>query len=125
MIEHDIVIHFAAESHVDRSIENASEFVRTNVMGTYNVLESSRKLQVKTVIHVSTDEVYGSLPIGAANEEDALEPNSPYAASKAASDLLARSYYITHGLDVRITRCCTTTANINFLKRWYLYSFET
>ena len=114
MIEHDIVIHFAAESHVDRSIESASEFVRTNVMGTYNVLESSRKLQVKTVIHVSTDEVYGSLTIGAANEKDALEPNSPYAASKAASDLLARSYYITHGLDVRITRCCNNYGKYQF-----------
>jgi dTDP-glucose 4,6-dehydratase len=103
---HDYVIHFAAESHVDRSIDDASVFVQTNVLGTFNVLEASRKSKVKTMIHVSTDEVYGSLPEGSADEDYPLEPNSPYAASKAASDLLARSYFITHGLDVRTTRCC-------------------
>ena len=106
MAEHDYVIHFAAESHVDRSIEDASAFVQTNVLGTFNVLEASRKSEVKTVIHVSTDEVYGSLLEGSADEDYPLKPNSPYAASKAASDLLARSYFITHGLDVRTTRCC-------------------
>jgi dTDP-glucose 4,6-dehydratase len=104
--DHDYVIHFAAESHVDRSIDDASAFVRTNVLGTFNVLEASRKSGVKTMIQVSTDEVYGSLPEGTADENYPLEPNSPYAASKAASDLLARSYFITHGLDVRTTRCC-------------------
>jgi dTDP-glucose 4,6-dehydratase len=103
---HDFVIHFAAESHVDRSIDDASDFVQTNVLGTFNVLEASRKSKVKTMIHVSTDEVYGSLSVGSADENYPLEPNSPYAASKAASDLLARSYFITHGLDVRTTRCC-------------------
>ncbi len=106
MADHDFVIHFAAESHVDRSIDDASVFVQTNVLGTYNVLEACRKSEVKTMIHVSTDEVYGSLPEGSADETYPLEPNSPYAASKAASDLLARSYFITHGLDVRTTRCC-------------------
>jgi dTDP-glucose 4,6-dehydratase len=106
MANHDYVIHFAAESHVDRSINNASAFVQTNVMGTFNVLEASRKSGVETMIHVSTDEVYGSLPEGSADENYPLEPNSPYAASKASSDLLARSYFVTHGLDVRITRCC-------------------
>jgi dTDP-glucose 4,6-dehydratase len=106
MTNHDFVVHFAAESHVDRSIEDASDFVQTNVIGTLNVLESSRKVGVKTVIHVSTDEVYGSLSAGSADEEFPLKPNSPYAASKAASDLLARSYFVTHGLDVRTTRCC-------------------
>lgn len=103
---HDYVIHFAAESHVDRSIDDGSVFVQTNALGTFNVLEASRKSKVKTMIHVSTDEVYGSLSKGSADEEYPLKPNSPYAASKAASDLLARSYFITHGLDVRTTRCC-------------------
>lgn len=106
MANHDYVIHFAAESHVDRSIDDASAFVRTNVLGTFNVLEASRKSGVKTMIQVSTDEVYGSLLEGTADENYPLEPNSPYAASKAASDLLARSYFITHGLDVRTTRSC-------------------
>ena len=106
MAEHDFVIHFAAESHVDRSIDDAAAFVETNVLGTFRVLEASRKVGIKTVIHVSTDEVYGSLSDGSAKETFPLEPNSPYAASKAASDLLARSYFVTHGLDVRTTRCC-------------------
>lgn len=106
MAEHDFVIHFAAESHVDRSIDDAAAFVETNVLGTFRVLEASRKVGIKTVIHVSTDEVYGSLSEGSARETFPLEPNSPYAASKAASDLLARSYFVTHGLDVRTTRCC-------------------
>ena len=106
MVGHDFVIHFAAESHVDRSINDASAFVQTNVHGTFNVLEASRKVGIKTVINVSTDEVYGSLSDGSADERYPLEPNSPYAASKAASDLLARSYFVTHELDVRTTRCC-------------------
>ncbi len=106
MAEHDFVIHFAAESHVDRSIDDAAAFVETNVLGTFRVLEASRKVGIKTIIHVSTDEVYGSLSDGSAKETFPLEPNSPYAASKAASDLLARSYFVTHGLDVRTTRCC-------------------
>ena len=106
MAEHDFVVHFAAESHVDRSIDDASAFIETNVLGTFRVLEASRKVGIRTVIHVSTDEVYGSLSEGSADEAFPLEPNSPYAASKAASDLLARSYFATHGLDVRTTRCC-------------------
>lgn len=105
MAGHDFVIHFAAESHVDRSIKNSTDFVTTNIMGTLNVLEAARKNSVKTVIHVSTDEVYGSISRGAARETNALAPNSPYAASKASSDLVVRSYVVTHGLDVRITRC--------------------
>ena len=111
---HDFVVHFAAQSHVDRSINDASAFVYSNVLGTFNVLEASRKLQVKTVIHVSTDEVYGSLTEGSADENHALAPNSPYAASKAASDLLARSYFITHSLDVRTTRCCNNYGKNQF-----------
>jgi len=114
MAGHDYVVHFAAESHVDRSIDEASVFVKTNVLGTFNVLEASRKVGIRTVIHISTDEVYGSLSEGSADETYPLMPNSPYAASKAASDLLARSYFVTHGLDVRITRCCN-----NYGKRQY------
>ena len=106
MADHDFALHFAAESHVDRSINDASSFVQTNVLGTFSVLEASRKVGIKTVIHVSTDEVYGSLSEGSAKETFPLQPNSPYAASKAASDLLARSYFVTHGIDVRTTRCC-------------------
>ncbi len=106
MTGHDFVVHFAAESHVDRSIDDASAFVETNVLGTFRVLDTSLRVGIRTVIHVSTDEVYGSLGEGSAVESFPLEPNSPYAASKAASDLLARSYFATHGLDVRITRCC-------------------
>jgi dTDP-glucose 4,6-dehydratase len=105
MKNHDFVIHFAAESHVDRSIDDGSAFMRTNVLGTYNVLEASRKSGIMTIIHVSTDEVYGSLESGSATEINQLKPNSPYAASKASSDLIARSYYKTYGLDVRVTRC--------------------
>jgi dTDP-glucose 4,6-dehydratase len=112
--EHDFVLHFAAESHVDRSIENGSAFVYSNVLGTFNVLEASRKTGVRTVIHVSTDEVYGSIVEDSANEGNPLFPNSPYSASKAASDLLARSYFKTYGLDVRITRSCN-----NFGKHQY------
>lgn len=114
MANHDYVVHFGAESHVDRSIEDASAFVQTNVLGTFNVLEVSRKVGIKTVIHVSTDEVYGSLAEGSADENYPLRPNSPYAASKAASDLLARSYFVTHGLDVRTTRCCNNYGKYQF-----------
>ena len=114
MADHDYVIHFAAESHVDRSIDDASAFVQTNVLGTFNVLEASRRVGIKTMIHVSTDEVYGSLAEGSADENYLLEPNSPYAASKAASDLLARSYFVTHGLDVRTTRCCNNYGKYQF-----------
>jgi len=114
MKDHDYVIHFAAESHVDRSIENASYFVQTNVAGTLNVLEACFRLGVQTLIHVSTDEVYGSLLTGSASEDHLLKPNSPYAASKASSDLIARSYFVTHGLDVRITRCCNNYGRYQF-----------
>jgi dTDP-glucose 4,6-dehydratase len=114
MSGHDFVIHFAAESHVDRSIDDAAVFIQTNVLGTFNVLEASRITKIKTVIHVSTDEVYGSLVEDSADETYPLLPNSPYAASKAASDLLARSYFVTHGLDVRITRCCNNYGKYQF-----------
>ena len=114
MIGHDYVVHFAAESHVDRSIEDASAFIQTNVLGTFNVLEASRKSGIKTVIHVSTDEVYGSIAEGAADENYQIMPNSPYAASKASSDLVARSFFVTYGLDVRITRSCNNFGKYQF-----------
>lgn len=102
---HDVVVHFAAESHVDRSIESSSIFVTTNVLGTQQMLEGAMRHKVRTFVHVSTDEVYGSIAEGSWDEDEPLLPNSPYAASKASSDLLARSYARTYGLDVRITRC--------------------
>ena len=106
MQDHDVVIHFAAESHVDRSISSAGEFIKSNVMGTHNVLEGMRINNVRTMIHISTDEVYGTILDGSADEVHPLLPNSPYASSKASSDLIARSFHQTHGVDVRITRCC-------------------
>ncbi|MCF6525785.1 dTDP-glucose 4,6-dehydratase [Streptomyces sp. JJ36] len=102
---HDAVVHFAAESHVDRSVAAAGAFVRTNVLGTQTLLDACLRTGTGPVVHVSTDEVYGSITSGAWTEESPLLPNSPYSASKAAGDLLARSYHRTHGLDVRITRC--------------------
>jgi dTDP-glucose 4,6-dehydratase len=102
---HDVVVHFAAESHVDRSIESSSVFVTTNVLGTQQLLEATMRHSIPIFVHVSTDEVYGSIAEGSWDENEPLLPNSPYAASKASSDLLARSYARTYGLDVRITRC--------------------
>lgn len=102
----DAVINFAAESHVDRSLSAASTFTYTNVVGTVNLLEASLKCGVKQFIQISTDEVYGSLgPTGKFILGSPLKPSSPYSASKAAADHLAMSFYHTHGLDVRITRC--------------------
>ena len=102
---HDAIINFAAESHVDRSISGSRDFVQTNVLGTQTLLDAARLGVVSTFLQVSTDEVYGSISEGSWPETDPLLPNSPYAASKASADLIARSYYRTHGLDVRITRC--------------------
>ncbi|MGW3667831.1 dTDP-glucose 4,6-dehydratase [Streptomyces sp. NPDC005141] len=101
----DAVVHFAAESHVDRSIAGAAAFVRTNVEGTQALLEACLAAGVGRVVHVSTDEVYGSIEEGVWTEGSPLLPNSPYAASKAASDLVALAYFRTHGLDVSVTRC--------------------
>jgi len=111
---HDVVVHFAAESHVDRSIESSSIFVSTNVLGTQQMLEAALRHDVQTFVHVSTDEVYGSIVEGSWDEEEPLLPNSPYAASKASSDLLARSYSRTFGLDVRITRCSNNFGSHQF-----------
>jgi dTDP-glucose 4,6-dehydratase len=102
----DTIIHFAAESHVDRSIMDASPFVRTNVLGTQVLLDVALARKVRRFLMVSTDEVYGSLgPTGLFTEETPVSPNSPYSASKAAGDLLVRSYAHTFGLDAIITRC--------------------
>jgi dTDP-glucose 4,6-dehydratase len=98
------VVHFAAETHVDRSILDASAFLTTNVIGTQVLLDAALRLGVRRFLHVSTDEVYGSIPKGYSKEGDLLEPNSPYAASKAASDLLVRSYFVTHKAPVVTTR---------------------
>jgi dTDP-glucose 4,6-dehydratase len=103
--EIDLVVHFAAESHVDRSISDSSNFVSTNVLGTHVLLDASVRENISTFLHVSTDEVYGSIDEGFWDENQPLQPNSPYAASKAASDLIVRSFGKTHGLDVRISRC--------------------
>ncbi len=102
----DAIVHFAAESHVDRSIEDSAVFLRTNVLGTQVLLEGARRFGVKRFLHISTDEVYGSLgPEGRFTEESPLCPSSPYAASKAAADLLVLSYVRTYGIDALITRC--------------------
>ena len=103
--EIDTIVHFAAESHVDRSITQASEFVRTNLLGTHNLLECARQHPVTRFIHISTDEVYGSTLKGSFTEKNILSPSSPYSASKAGSDLLALSYFITYKFPVIITRC--------------------
>ncbi|HTU04187.1 MAG TPA: GDP-mannose 4,6-dehydratase, partial [Trebonia sp.] len=103
---HDAVINFAAETHVDRSIAGAAEFVTANVTGVQVLLDACRTAAVPRIVHVSTDEVYGSIADGAWTESSPLDPNSPYAAAKAGGDLIALAYARTHGLDVSITRCC-------------------
>jgi dTDP-glucose 4,6-dehydratase len=114
MQEVDQVVHFAAESHVDRSILGATDFVMTNVVGTQTLLDAALRHGVEKFVHVSTDEVYGSIDEGSWTEDMPLEPNSPYSASKAGSDLLARSYFRTHGLPVSITRCSNNYGPYHF-----------
>jgi dTDP-glucose 4,6-dehydratase len=103
--EHDAIVNFAAESHVDRSITGAKDFIETNVLGTQNLLDAALRNEIKTFIQISTDEVYGTISEGSWSEDFPLLPNSPYSASKASADLIARSYHHTFGLDVRTTRC--------------------
>ncbi len=111
----DAVVHFAAESHVDRSIMDSGAFVRTNVSGTHQLLEMSRRCGVEKFLHISTDEVYGSLgPSGKFMEGSPLQPNSPYSASKAAGDLLVRSYFHTYGFPGVITRCSNNYGPFQF-----------
>jgi dTDP-glucose 4,6-dehydratase len=102
---HDVVVNFAAETHVDRSIIGAAHFGLTNFVGAQQVFDASLRHRVGRVVHVSTDEVYGTIPVGAWTEEHVLEPNSPYSAAKAGADLLARAYAVTYGLNVSVTRC--------------------
>jgi dTDP-glucose 4,6-dehydratase len=102
---HDVIVHFAAESHVDRSISGAATFVTTNVLGTQTLLDAALRHGTGRFVHVSTDEVYGSINEGSWTEGWPLSPNSPYSAAKAGSDLLALAYHRTHGMDVVITRC--------------------
>ncbi len=102
---HDVVVHFAAESHVDRSIDGGADFVLTNVLGTQTLLDAAVRHGLSRFVHVSTDEVYGSIETGSWPETHPLLPNSPYSAAKAGSDLLVRAYHRTHGLDTVITRC--------------------
>lgn len=101
----DVVVHFAAETHVDRSILFADDFITTDVYGTFILLEAARKHKIKKFLHISTDEVYGEAEGKPSKEEDTLLPKSPYAASKVGADRLAFSYFITHNLPVIITRC--------------------
>ncbi|KOU17467.1 MULTISPECIES: dTDP-glucose 4,6-dehydratase [Streptomyces] len=114
MAGHDVVVHFAAESHVDRSIAGAGPFVMTNVVGTQVLLDAARKHGVGRFVHISTDEVYGSITEGSWTEEWPLVPNSPYSASKASSDLLALAYARTHGMDVVVTRCSNNYGHYQF-----------
>jgi dTDP-glucose 4,6-dehydratase len=111
---HDVVINFAAETHVDRSIAGASNFVTTNVVGAQLLLQACLDAQVPRVVQVSTDEVYGSVASGSWAEDAPLEPNSPYSAAKAGGDLMARAYARTHGLNVSVTRCCNNYGPYQF-----------
>jgi dTDP-glucose 4,6-dehydratase len=110
----DTVVHFAAESHVDRSVRDSGPFVDTNVVGTQRLLDASLRAGIRRFVHVSTDEVYGSIAEGSWDEARPLEPNSPYSASKAGSDLLARSYHRTHGMNLSITRCSNNYGPYHF-----------
>jgi dTDP-glucose 4,6-dehydratase len=111
---HDAIVHFAAESHVDRSVTDSRIFVETNVLGTQTLLDQSLALGINRFVHVSTDEVYGSIDEGSWDENQRLLPNSPYSASKAASDLLVRSYFVTHGLNASTTRCSNNYGTHHF-----------
>ncbi len=115
----DAVVHFAAESHVDRSIQNAAEFVRTNFEGTFNLLDAARQLRIPRFVQISTDEVYGSLGAdGVFTENSPIQPNSPYAASKAAADLLVMAYVHTHRVPALITRCSNNYGPYQFPEKF-------
>ncbi|GHJ44570.1 dTDP-glucose 4,6-dehydratase [Catellatospora sp. TT07R-123] len=111
---HDAVVHLAAETHVDRSVRTAAGFVRTNVLGTQVLLDAALRHGVGRFVHVSTDEVYGSIEHGRWREDQPLAPRSPYSAAKAGSDLLALAYHATHGLDVVVTRCANNYGPYQF-----------
>jgi dTDP-glucose 4,6-dehydratase len=111
---HDVVVNFAAETHVDRSIVGAADFIQTNVYGAQQVFEAALRHGVDRVVHISTDEVYGSIESGSWDEESLLEPNSPYSAAKAGSDLVARAYAKSYGLNISITRCSNNYGPYHF-----------
>ncbi len=102
---HDVVVNFAAETHVDRSIHGPQDFVVTNVVGTQTILDACLRHGIARTVHIGTDEVYGSIDEGSWDENEPLKPNSPYSAAKAAAELLVRAYYVTYGLNVSSTRC--------------------
>lgn len=102
---HDVVVNFAAETHVDRSIHGPQDFIITNVVGTQTILDACLRHQVARTVHIGTDEVYGSIDTGSWTESEPLLPNSPYSAAKAAAEMLVRAYYVTYGLNVSSTRC--------------------
>jgi dTDP-glucose 4,6-dehydratase len=110
----DAIVHFAAESHVDRSVRGAGAFVDTNVVGTQRLLDAALRAGTARFVHISTDEVYGSIPEGSWDEDQPLLPNSPYSASKAGSDLLVRAFHRTHGMNVSITRCSNNYGPYHF-----------
>ena len=112
--QHNVIINFAAESHVDRSIIDANSFVHANILGVQNLLDCALQNQIEKFIQISTDEVYGSKETGNFHESDGFNPNSPYAASKASAELLARSYHKTYGLDVRVTRSCNNYGSFQY-----------
>lgn len=114
----DLIINFAAESHVDRSIQDGSLFVHTNTLGAQNIFQITARLIDKRVIHISTDEVYGSVNSGSSLETDSLNPNSPYSASKAGADLLARSYIKTFQANINITRSCNNFGPYQFPEKF-------
>ena len=115
----EAIVHFAAESHVDRSILQADDFIRTNVQGTRALLEAARRTGVRRFLHITTDEVYGSLGrSGVFTEDSPLLPNSPYAASKAGADVMARAYHVTYGLPVIITRTCNNYGPYQFPEKF-------
>jgi len=111
---HDVLVNFAAESHVDRSIIGAADFIQTNVFGAQQVFDACLRHNVGRVVHISTDEVYGSIDSGSWTENSLLEPNSPYSAAKAGSDLIARAYAKSYGLNISITRCSNNYGPYHF-----------
>ena len=114
--DNDVVINFAAESHVDRSIENPKPFLDSNFMGVYHLLEAIRKYD-KEIIQISTDEVFGSLKNDSAHEKFSFNPSSPYASSKASAELLVKSYNKTYGIDTKITRCTNNYGPRQFIEK--------
>ena len=118
LVGKDLVFNFAAKTHVDRSIKDPMPFFVTNVIGTQTLLQASLERAVKTFVHISTDEVYGSTRTDSFSEKSPLKPNSPYSASKASSDLVARSYFKTYGVDVRITRCTNNYGPYQFPEKF-------